>query len=124
MKPKKQKANDEPTLLDQLNGPLRDFVADIRAHGVSTFQRLREESPAKNIELSTRLIALIATLKTPQDEIQSAKTLEDIGRGLLKSVGCDEDWMTESVVAEAVAANDVLIATLESIRNKAEGQTH
>jgi hypothetical protein len=43
MKPKKQKAN-EPSLLDQLNGPLRDFVADIREHGVSTFQRLREES--------------------------------------------------------------------------------
>jgi hypothetical protein len=123
MKPKKQKTN-EPTLLDQLNGPLRDFVADIREHGVSTFQKLREENPAKYIELSTRLIALITTLKTPQDDFQSANSLPELGRALLKSVGCHEDFMSDSVVEEAIAANDVLIATLESIRNKAEGQTH
>src|ERR1700746_2457731 len=97
MKPKKLKAN-EPSLLDQLNGPLRDFVADIRAHGVSTFQRLREENPSKYIELSTKLITLIVTIKPAPDDFQNAQSLQDIGRALLKSVGLHEDWMTDSVV--------------------------
>jgi hypothetical protein len=119
MKPKKLKAN-EPSPRDKLSQNfMRALEADFEAHGIAAIEKLRERSPEKYCEISARLIAAIEP--KADDE---PKTLQDIGRGLLKAVGCDEDAMSDAAVEQAIEANDVLRATLENIKNKAEGQTH
>jgi hypothetical protein len=47
--------------------------------------------------------------------------MHDIGVRLLKSVGTDEFNVTDEMVAEAVKANDLFIAQLEAIRDRAQG---
>lgn len=123
MKPHKPKPL-EPSLLDQLSAPLRDFVADFKTHGAKTLEQVRERSPEKYVELSTKLISLIAALKTEPDGFEQCKSMEDIGRKLLKSVGCQEDAMSDGIVELAIQANDAFIAKLEAIRAKAEGEIH
>jgi len=122
MKPRKPKP--EASLLDQLSAPLRAFVTDFKAHGANTLENLRERNPEKYIEQSIKLISLIAALKTEPSGFHNTKSMQDIGRELLKSVGCDEDWMTDGVIEEVIEANDVFIAKLEAIRAKAEGDIH
>src|SRR5262245_51520359 len=91
---------DEPSLLDQLGGPLRDFVEDFKLHGKSVLEKVREKSPEKYLELSTKLASLVAALKPKPNELEEAQTLEDIGRSLLKSVGvADEREMTDEMIA-------------------------
>jgi hypothetical protein len=114
----------EPTLIDQLSAPLRDFVSDFKTHGAKTLELVRERSPEKYIELSAKLIALIAALKTEPDGFHNANSMEEIGRLLLKSVGCQEDLMTDNIVQAAIEENDIFIAKLEQIRAKAEGEIH
>jgi hypothetical protein len=123
MKPRKP-PKPEPTLLDELSAPLRGFVKDFKAHGASTLEQVRERSPEKYIELRTKLIGLIAALKTEPDGFHNANSMEEIGRLLLKSVGCAEDAMSDGIVEQAIQANDVFIARLEQIRAKAEGEIH
>jgi hypothetical protein len=118
MKPKKLKTDASPRvkLSQAFMGALE---ADFEAHGIAAIEKLRERSPEKYCEISARLIATIEPTK--QDE---AQTLQDIGRGLLKAVGTSEDAMSDAAVEEAIKANDVLRATLESIKAKAEGEIH
>jgi hypothetical protein len=117
---------EESSLIDQLSKPLRDIVADIKDHGVSTFQRLREENPSKYIEDSIKFIALIATLKTAPVGIsfETANSMEQIGQRLLQSVGHAEDEITPDMIEQALALNNTFIAGLEAIRAKAEGEIH
>jgi hypothetical protein len=112
------KAKPEASLVDQLSEPLRDFVADFRTHGKSVLEQVRLESPSKYLELASKLAALVATLKPPQSAFHDANSMQDIGRKLLESVGTDNAAITEDMIQEAVAANDRLIAQLESIRDK------
>jgi len=105
-------------LLDQLGVPLRDFVADFKLHGKRALEQVRLESPSKYLELASKLAALVATLKPPQSAFHDANSMQDIGRKLLESVGTDNAAITEDMIQEAVAANDRLIAQLESIRDK------
>jgi hypothetical protein len=126
MKPRKKnsyngtssKAKPEASLLDQLGVPLRDFVADFKLHGKRALEQVRLESPSKYLELASKLAALVATLKPAQSAFHDANSMQDIGRKLLESVGTDNAAITEDMIQEAVAANDRLIAQLESIRDK------
>jgi hypothetical protein len=125
MKPRKtnsngtsSKAKPEASLVEQLGMPLRDFVADFKLHGKSALEQVRLESPSKYLELASKLAALVATLKPPQSAFHDANSMQDIGRKLLESVGTDNAAITEDMIQEAVAANDRLIAQLESIRDK------
>jgi hypothetical protein len=108
---------DEPSLLDQLSGPLRDFVQDFKTHGKSVLEKVREKSPEKYLELSTKLASLVAALKPPQNAIEQARTLEDIGIALLKDVGCSEENITDAMISEAVELNNALVTGLEQIRD-------
>jgi hypothetical protein len=126
MKPRKKnsyngtssKAKPEASLLDQLGVPLRDFVADFKLHGKSALEQVRLESPSKYLELASKLATLVAALKPAQSAFHDANSMQDIGRKLLESVGTDNAAITEDMIQEAVAANDRLIAQLESIRDK------
>jgi hypothetical protein len=126
MKPRKKNSNNgtsskakpEASLVEQLGIPLRDFVADFKLHGKSALEQVRRESPSKYLELASKLAALVATLKPPQSAFHDANSMQDIGRKLLESVGTDNAAITEDMIQEAVAANDRLIAQLESIRDK------
>jgi len=126
MKPKRPKP--DASLLDQLSAPLRHFVADFKTHGPNTLDRLRERNAEKYIELSIKLITLISTLRTESDlDFKSAKSMEDIGAKLLKSVGVDEGRINDELIAAAIAANNEFIAQLEAIRDRhelAEGEMH
>jgi hypothetical protein len=124
MAPKSKKIKPETKLLDELSAPLRAFVTDFKTHGANTLELLREKNPDKYVEQGIKLIGLIATLKTEPSGFHNTKSMQDIGRELLKSVGCDEDWMTDGVIEEVIEANDVFIAKLEAIRAKAEGDIH
>jgi hypothetical protein len=81
-------------------------------------EQVRLESPSKYLELASKLGALVAALKPPQSAFHDANSMQDIGRKLLESVGTDNAAITEDMIQEAVAANDRLIAQLESIRDK------
>src|SRR5262249_10215133 len=126
MKPKKPKP--DVSLLDQLSAPLRHFVTDFKTHGPNTLDRLRERNAEKYIELSIKLITLISTLRTESGlDFKSAKSMEEIGLKLLKSVGMPDAAITDSPVREAIEENNQFIATLEAIRDKHEhtdGEIH
>jgi hypothetical protein len=124
MATKGKTAKVEPTLLDELSRLLRNFVADFKTNSAASLEELRARDPGKYLELSVKLIAFIATLKTEPNEFERAKSMQDIGRSLLKSVGCPEDFMSDAVVEETIQANDKFIATLQAIRAKAEGEIH
>jgi len=114
------KSKPEASLLDQLSAPLRDFVKDFKTHGASVFEQVRERSPEKYIELSTRLVGLIATLKLEPDGFAECKSMPDVARKLLESVGCDEALVSDQMIEEALAANDAFIARLQAIRDAAQ----
>jgi hypothetical protein len=116
-----EKSKREPSLLDQLSAPLRDFVKDFQTHGPSTLEQVRERSPEKYIELSTRLVALIATLKPEPNGFRQAKSMEEVGTKLLQSVGCAEDIINGEMIADALKANDVFIEQLVAIRDAGQG---
>src|SRR5262245_27418161 len=120
-KPSKPKPAKQ-SLVEELSEPLRDFVADFKTHGKSALETVRERSPEKYLELSTKLLPLVAALNPGADDWSDCKDLRDIGIKLLKSVGMSEFDMTEDAIEEAMAANDRLIEGLQQIRARAEGQ--
>jgi hypothetical protein len=115
---------DEPALLDQLSGPLRDFVQDFKTHGKSVLEKVRERSPEKYLELSTKLAGLVAALKPKQNELEQANSNEDIAISLLKSVGCDESKITEDMILKAWELNNEFVGSLESIAAAAKREDH
>jgi len=52
-------------------------------------------------------------------DFSQAKSMKDIGIGLLAQVGFDAP--SDADIAQAIEANDVLVATLEAIRDRAQG---
>jgi hypothetical protein len=131
MKPRKTNSNGtsskakpaEASLLEQLGVPLRDFVADFKLHGKGALEQVRQESPSKYLELSTKLAGLVAMLKPESDGISKARTMQEIAVALLKSVGLeDENEMTPDMIAATVKANDDFVARLEAIRDAAAHQ--
>src|SRR5262245_17849295 len=122
MKTRKAKASTEPTLLEQLSEPLRDFVNDFRQHGKNALEQVREKSPEKYLELSTKLLPLVAALNPGVNDFSDAKDMRGIGIALLKSVGCAEIDMDDGMITDALNANDAFIERLQAIRANAEGQ--
>ena len=115
---KTRKPKPEASLLVQLSAPLRDFTADFKAHGKSALEQVRTRSPEKYLELSTKLAALVAALKTEPDLFDNTQTHEDIGRKLLQSIGFrDPD---DASIEEAIKIQNAFVAQLEAIRNAAE----
>jgi hypothetical protein len=117
---RKQKAG-EPSLLNQLSKPLRDFVTDITENGAEALRKVREESPAKYLELSTKLLPLIIALnpETPT-ALSDCQSMADIGARLLRSIGVDEEAVTEDMIDRALEANNEFISRLEQIRDRAQ----
>jgi len=109
-----------PSTRDKL---LRAFVEalekDWTEHGVEVIQQIRQDNPVKYGELIARLVPMDANLVSA-DDFSKCQSMQDIGRRLLKSVGCeDEDAITEDMIARAIQANDAFVARLEAIRDSA-----
>jgi hypothetical protein len=65
---------------------------------------------------------LIAASEPKADDYASAKNPHEVGFRLMKSVGAGDFDISEAMIADALAAQDVFIAALQDIRAKAEGQ--
>jgi hypothetical protein len=114
MKTHKPKAA-EPSLLDQLNKPLRDFVNDFKIHGTSTLEKLRDESPSKYLELSVKLLGLVAALNPRAVGFEECQTVEEVGRRLLAQVGANELAVTSEMAEAAIRAQDDFAMALAKI---------
>jgi hypothetical protein len=107
----------EPSLRDKLSESfLRAFESDFAANGVDVIQQLRQKSPEKYSEIAAKLIAAVEQPPGPND-YSDCQSMDDIGRKLLRSVGAQEDAITQKMITAAVKANDVFIARLEAIRD-------
>jgi len=107
--------SESPSTRDKLsNAFVEALEKDWAEHGSHVIQQIRLDNPVKYGELIARLIPLDANLVSASDFSQ-AKSMQDIGRGLLKQVGLHEDAITEQMIEQAIAANDELVARLEQI---------
>jgi hypothetical protein len=121
MKPRKSGISNEPSLLQELNEPLRDFVADFKLHGKSALEQVRERSPEKYLELSTKLLPLVAALNPGVDDFSDCKDMQDVAVRLLRSIGLSDFEMTPDMLEDAKKLNDRFIDDLQAIRAAAEG---
>jgi len=119
---KSRKPKTEPSLLEQLSKPLRDFVDDFKTHGASVLQKVREDNPEKYLELSTKLLPLVVGLNPATDDFSDCTDKRSLGIKLLKSVGADEYNLDDGMIMDALNAQDEFIAQLQRIRAHAEGQ--
>ena len=105
---------NEPSLRDRLSASfLAAFEADFQSHGADVIERMRESHPERYAELAGKLIM---TAEQPSaNPYADADSMEDIGRVLLKEIGCDEFQITDDMVEQAVAANDEFLARLQQI---------
>ena len=124
MKPNKPKPG--PRLRDKLSESfLRVLVSDFEANGADVIEKLRTRNPARYCQISAQLIAA----NEPDDglDFKSAKSMQDIGLKLLKSVGVPDAVVTDEMVQAAIDANNAFIATLEAIRDRhkhTDGEIH
>jgi hypothetical protein len=113
MKPRKAPKNAEPSLRDKLSENfLGNFQADFEANGAAVIEQLRLKSPEKYAEIAARLIA--ATEPSAKKEAEPNSTWE-IGRNTLMQVGCNEHDITDDMIEQALAANDRLVAELQTM---------
>src|SRR5262245_9220052 len=117
---KTRKPKTEPTLIEQLSKPLRDFVDDFREHGKGVLEQVRRDNPERYLDLCTKLLPLVAALNPGVDDFSDCNDMRSIAIKLLKSVGCPEYEMTEDAIADALKANDAFIERLQAIRNAVE----
>src|SRR5262249_34623026 len=82
---------DEPSLLDQLHGPLRDFVNDFKDNPAEALKTVRERDPSKYLELSAKLLPLVTALNPGKNEFSTAQSREELAAALLRSVGLAEE---------------------------------
>ena len=126
MKPRKPKAG-EPSLRDKLSQAfLEALEADFRAYGKGVIETMRQKDPTRYAELAGKLI-LTAEQSPAGLDFKSAKSMQDIGKKLMQSVGMDERTITAEMVQAAIDANNEFIAQLEAIRDRhevAEGEIH
>jgi hypothetical protein len=116
---KPQSKANKPSLRDKLSANfLAAFESDFAANGVAAIEQLRLKSPEKYSEIAARLIA---ATEPKTENYADCKSLPDVARKLLKSVGCDEAVVSDEMIEEALAANDAFIARLQAIRDAAQG---
>jgi len=116
---KSKQGQKKQSLLEELNAPLRDFVADFKTHGAGVLQKVRESNPEKYLELSTKLLPLVAALNPATDDFSNARDMQSIGIALLKSVGFGDP--DDASIKEAIELNDTFVDGLQAIRARAEG---
>ena len=109
----KKAQKTEPTLLEELRGPLRDFVQDFKTHGADVLQRVRQDNPEKYLELSTKLLPLVAAFNTGSSDFSSADSMQDLGASLLRSIGFHEP--DEDSIQQAIEAQNAFVAALQRI---------
>jgi hypothetical protein len=110
---KKKTKTAEPSLLDQLNAPLRAIVHDFQKYGAEALETVRAKNPERYLELATKLLPLIVQLNPAGSDFSGCRTAEDIGIKLLLSVGIADP--TDAQIADAIKANDEFIARLQGI---------
>jgi hypothetical protein len=103
----------EPSLLDQLSGPLKDIVADFKENAAAALEAVRLRNPEKYLELSTKLLPLIVQLNPAGSDFSGCRSMQDIGTKLLLSVGITNP--TDEQIADAIKANDDFIKRLQGI---------
>lgn len=114
----------EPTLLQRLNKPLRDIVADLETNVAEELKKVRERDSAEYLQIAVKLLPLIAALNPTKSEFADCNDKQALGIALLKSVrGADEleIELTEDMISAALKANDEFIDQLQAIRAAAEG---
>src|SRR5262245_19230705 len=121
MKSCKPKAN-EPSLIEQLSGPLRDIVNNLKSNVASELEKLRERDSAKYLEFAAKILPLVAALNPGGNEFTAAKDKHSLGVALLRSVGANELDLDDRMITDALNAQDEFIAQLQRIRAHAEGQ--
>jgi hypothetical protein len=110
---KRKSKSSEPSLRERLSARfLKDFDEDYAAFGADVIKQLREKYPDRYIEQAARLIA---QSEPPGGIFDEAKTMRDIGIGLMKQVGVSEENITDPMIEAAIAANDKFVAELERI---------
>src|SRR5262245_48854947 len=114
---KAQKA--DPSLLEELRGPLRDVVNELKSNLAGELQKLRERGDsARYLETAAKLLPLIVVLNPQMNDFASANSMQEIGEKLLKSIGFyDPD---EHSIEEALQANNDFIARLQHIHQCAQ----
>src|SRR5262245_21779696 len=120
MKLRKPQQANEPSLLDELSKPLRDFVSDFKQHGADALQKVRENNPEKYLELSTKLLPLVAAFNPGTSDFSDCQNMQDIGAGLLRSIGFDEP--DDISIQAAIDANDAFTQQLGEIVAKAQSR--
>jgi len=115
MSRKKQKSSTAP-LVDELSGPLREFVNDFAKNGKAVLEQVRTRSPEKYLELSCKLASLVAALEPKASELENAQNDQDIAVALLHNIEMDDASIDDSAIAEAVALNDEFLRGLEAIK--------
>jgi len=110
----------EPSLRDKLSQAfLEALEADFRAYGKGVIETMRQKDPTRYAELAGKLI-LTAEQSPAGLDFKSAKSMQDIGKKLMQSVGMDERTITAEMVQAAIDANNEFIAQLEAIRDRHE----
>src|SRR5262249_27662863 len=126
MKPKKPQAG-EPSLRNKLSQAfLEALEADFREYGNGVIETMRQKDPTRYAELAGKFI-LTAEQSPAGLDFKSAKSMQDIGKKLMQSVGMDERTITAEMVQAAIDANNEFIAQLEGIRDMYEhtdGEIH
>src|SRR5262249_31759105 len=107
----------------ELSEPLRDFVSDFKTHGKSALETVREKSPEKYLELSTKLLPLVAQLNPGASGLSDAQSQNDIAFRLMRQMGVDEYDISESMLGDVSEANDKFVARLRTIAASGLAQT-
>jgi hypothetical protein len=103
----------EPSLRGKLSEHfLSALQADFEINGAEVIAQLRLKSPEKYAEIAARLIAATEPSAKKGAEPNSVR---DIGREMLMQVGVSEYDITDDMIEQALAANDRLVAELQTI---------
>jgi hypothetical protein len=117
MKPRKTKSG-EPSLRERLSQKfLEALEADFQAYGTTVLEKMRESHPERYAELAAKMI-MTAEPPQPAKGLAAANSMQEVGRILLQQVGLPEP--TDEEIEEAIKANDVFLAQLEAIKNRAQ----
>jgi hypothetical protein len=116
---KSQSKTAEPSARAKLSAAfLEALEKDFREYGKSVIEEMRLKDPTRYAELAGKMIM---TIEAPSKGFEECNTIQEIGLRLLQNIGCNEADVTEDMIAEAIKANDVMVAELERIRDTALG---
>jgi hypothetical protein len=105
--------NAEPSLRGKLSEHfLSALQADFEINGAEVIAQLRLKSPEKYAEIAARLIA---STEPSANKRAEPTTVREIGVEMLMQVGCNEYDITDDMIEQALAANDRLVAELQTI---------